>query len=154
MNKKQIEEKTEELLTPLVQAEGLLVYDVEYIKEAGEYFLRCYLDRAEGAVTIEDCVNVNRTLSSKLDEEDYISDSYTLEVSSKGLGRALTKDRHLAQEIGQSIDVKLYKARDGVKLFSGNLKCFDKENLTVETEMQDISFLRKDIASVKLTLEL
>ena len=154
MNKKQIEEKTEELLTPLAEEEKCTVYDVDYVKEAGEYYLRCYLNRVEGAVTIDDCVNISRKLSDCLDTADFITDAYTLEVSSKGLGRALTKDRHLSQEIGNSIDVKLYQPRDGVKLYTGLLRSFDKDNLTIETNTTEITFTRKEIAGVKLTLDI
>ena len=154
MNKKQIEEKTEELLAPLAEHEDCLVYDVDYVKEAGEYFLRCYLTKKEGAVTIDDCVNISRELSKRLDSENFISESYTLEVSSKGLGRALTKDRHLMQEIGRSVDVKLYKAQNGVKVFTGILKSFDSKMLTIEEKETDMTFSRKEIAGVKLTLDL
>ena len=153
MNKRQIEQRAEEMLVPIALENGVAVYDVEYVREAGEYFLRCFIKR-EGGITIDHCVSVNHAMSKALDESDFIEDSYTLEVSSPGLGRALTKDRHLEQEIGSNVDLKLYKAVDGVKVFTGVLKAFDKDTVTIETESGDAVYSRKDIASLKLTLDL
>jgi ribosome maturation factor RimP len=82
------------------KANGVRIYDVEYVKEGSEYFLRAYIDR-DGGVTIGDCENVSRALSDALDGADPIPDAYTLEVSSPGLGRSLTKDRHFSQSIGR-----------------------------------------------------
>ena len=87
------------------------------------------------------------------DEEDFIDDAYTLEVSSPGLGRALTKDRHLEQEIGSDVDVKLYQALDGRKVFRGALTAFDKDTVTIESEGERMDFSRKDIASIKLSVD-
>lgn len=153
MNKKEIERRTEELLSAIAPENGVSVYDVEYVKEAGEYYLRCFISAPDG-VTIDHCVAVNHAMSRALDEADFIADAYTLEVSSPGLGRALTKDRHLAQEIGKDVDVKLYKAIEGKKVFCGRLLAFDKETVTIETEEVRTTFLRKDIAGIKLTLDL
>ena len=86
MKKNEIEKRTEELLLPIAEANGVSIYDVEYVKEAGEWYLRAYIDKPDG-VNINDCVNVNHALSDALDAEDYIEEAYTLEVSSPGLGR-------------------------------------------------------------------
>ena len=153
MNKKQIEQRAEEMLIPIALENGVAVYDVEYVREAGDLFLRCFIKK-EGGVTIDNCVAVNHAMSKALDEADFIEDTYTLEVSSPGLGRRLTKDRHLEQEIGSDVDVKLYQAIDGVKVFTGALKAFDKDTVTIETDGRDAVFSRKDIASLKLTLDL
>ena len=153
MNKRQIEERAEAMIGPIALENGVSVYDVEYVREAGAYFLRCFIDR-EGGVTIDHCVAVNHAMSKALDEADFIADAYTLEVSSPGLGRALTKDRHLEQEIGEQVDVKLYQAKDGVKVFTGSLKAFDRDTVTVETADQTLVFPRKEIASIKLTLDI
>lgn len=153
VNKKQIEQRAEEMLVPIALENGVAVYDVEYVREAGDLFLRCFIQK-EGGVTIDHCVNVNHAMSKALDEADFIEEAYTLEVSSPGLGRRLTKDRHLEQEIGSSVDVKLYQAIDGVKVFTGALKAFDKDTVTIETDGGDLVFSRKDIASLKLTLDL
>ena len=96
---KNIETRTEELLAPIAQADGVEIYDVEYVKEGSDWYLRAYIDK-EGGVNITDCETVSRALSDRLDEEDFIEDAYILEVSSPGLGRALKKDKHLEKSIG------------------------------------------------------
>ena len=93
--RKQTEELVEKLLEPIAEAHGVRIYDVEYVKEGQEYYLRAYIDK-DGGVTIDDCVDVSHDLSDALDAADPISEAYTLEVSSPGLGRTLTKDRHFA----------------------------------------------------------
>ena len=99
------EAKTEEFLQPIVQEYDLEVYDVEFVKEASEWYLRVFIDKPEG-VNIQDCERVSRAMSEILDKEDYIEEAYIFEVSSPGLGRALKKDRHLQKSIGQAVDVK------------------------------------------------
>ena len=117
MSKKETyEAKTEELLVPIVERYQVEVYDVEYVKEAGEWYLRVYIDKPDG-VNINDCENVSRALSDVLDEEDYIEEAYILEVSSPGLGRQLKKDKHLEKSIGKDVVVKTYKAIDKCKEF-------------------------------------
>ena len=152
MNKKQIEQRAEQMLAPIAIENGVAVYDVEYMREAGEYFLRCFIKK-EGGVTIDNCVAVNHAMSKALDEEDFIEEAYTLEVSSPGLGRALTKDRHLEQEIGSDVDVKLYQALAGRKVFKGVLTAFDKDTITIDAAGEHMDFSRKDIASIKLSTD-
>ena len=153
------EARTEQLLTPIAAAHGVEIYDVEYVKEGSDWYLRAYIDRPEG-VTIGDCENVSRALSDALDREDFIPDAYILEVSSPGLGRALKKDRHLQKSIGCEVEVKTYKPIDGQKEFSGILQGFDAETVTVEepaeAEGQDKIthvFKRSDIAVIRLALD-
>lgn len=93
-----IETRTEEVLAPIAEANGVEIYDVEYVKEGSDWYLRAYIDKPEG-VNILDCENVSRALSDKLDEEDFIDDAYILEVSSPGLGRTLKKDKHLERAL-------------------------------------------------------
>lgn len=157
--KETIEQKTEEMLLPIADENGVRIYDVEYVKEGSDYYLRCFIDKDEG-VNINDCENVSRAMSAKLDADDFIEDAYILEVSSPGLGRALKKDRHLLQSIGEEVDVKLYKPLEGTKTkeFTGFLKEFDDTTLTIscpisEEEDEDMIFDRKNIASIKLTLD-
>ncbi|WP_408070685.1 ribosome maturation factor RimP [Butyrivibrio sp. JL13D10] len=150
--REEIERKTEALLTPIAEANEVRIYDVEFVKEAGEWYLRAYIDR-DGGVDINKCVDVSHALSDALDEHDFIEEAYTLEVSSPGLGRALKKDRHFESSIGQDVDVKLYKAQDGTKEFTGKLKSFDADSITIESAEKDITFTRKEISSVKLTLD-
>lgn len=148
----QIEAKAESLLAPIVEPLGINIYDMEYVKEGSDWYLRAYIDKPEG-VNINDCVDVNRAFSDALDEDDFIEDSYILEVSSPGLGRTLKKDRHLQYSIGEEVEVKLYKPIDKVKEFSGVLESFDKEMLTITTKEGPKSFLRSDIAIVRLALD-
>jgi len=150
--KENIEQKTEELLKPIAEANGVSIYDIEYVKEAGEWYLRAFIDKPEG-VNINDCVNVNHALSDALDVDDFIEEAYTLEVSSPGLGRTLKKDRHFANSIGMDVELKLYKPIDGTKEFSGVLKAFDAETVTVTVNDQDKTFIRKEISVIKLALD-
>ena len=153
MSKKETyEARTEELLLPIAQSYGVDIYDVEYVKEGSEYYLRAYIDKAEG-VNINDCENVSRALSDALDKEDFIPDAYILEVSSPGLGRTLKKDRHFEKCLGQDVEVKLFKAMDGSKEFEGALKSFDSENIIIEAEGKEQTFLRSNIAIIRLALD-
>lgn len=146
------ETRTEALLQPIVAACGVEIYDVEYVKEGSDYYLRAYIDKPEG-VSIVDCENVSRALSDALDREDFIPDAYILEVSSPGLGRTLKKDRHLANSIGRDVEIKLYKPLDGTKEYAGALKAFDEKNIVITGENGDRSFARNDIAVVRLALD-
>ncbi len=146
------EVKAESLLGPIIEKVGVSVYDVEYVKEGSDWYLRVYIDKPEG-VNINDCVEVNRAFSDVLDEEDFIEESYILEVSSPGLGRTLKKDRHLQYSIGEEVELKTFKPIDKVKEFSGVLKAFDSENLTIESEEGERTFKRSDIAVIRLALD-
>ena len=157
MAKKDVyEERAEALLEPIVQANGCEIYDVEYVKEGSEWYLRAYIDKPEG-VGIVDCENVSRAFSERLDEEDFIPDAYILEVSSPGLGRALKKDRHLEKSLGEEVEVKTYKPVDRQKEFVGILKAYDKDTVTIEMEessgKKDMVFAKSDIAIIRLTLD-
>lgn len=146
------EAKTEELLLPIVEANGVEIYDVEYVKEGSDFYLRAYIDKPEG-VNIIDCENVSRALSDALDKADFIPDAYILEVSSPGLGRTLKKDKHLQKSIGQEVEIKLFKAIDKCKEFSGVLESFDAESLTIAEGDTTRSFARADIALIRLALD-
>ena len=129
------EERTEAIAAPIAEGFGIYVYDVEYVREGEEYYLNVYIDK-EGGVTIGDCENVSRLLSDALDAEDFITDPYTLIVSSPGLGRALTKDRHLRQSIGQEVEIHLYRPdpETGEKDLAGELAGFDDEGIVILAE--------------------
>lgn len=146
------ESHTVTLLTPIAERFGCEIYDVEYVKEGSEWYLRCYIDKP-GGVNIGDCENVSRALSDKLDEEDFIAGAYTLEVSSPGLGRALKKDQHLKKSIGETVELKTYRPIDKRKEFSGVLKSFDKETVTIGTEEEELVFQRSDVALIRLALD-
>ncbi len=147
------EAKTEKLLLPIAEANGVSVYDVEYVKEGSDYYLRAYIDKS-GGVNIQDCENVSRALSDRLDEADFIPEAYILEVSSPGLGRALKKDKHLQASLGEEVEIKLFKPLEKCKEFAGILEGFDAESLTLRAGDTPITFRRQDIALVKLALKL
>ena len=153
MSKKETyEARTEELLLPIAQKHDVSIYDVEYVKEGSDFYLRAFIDKPEG-VNINDCENVSRELSDVLDKEDFIADSYILEVSSPGLGRTLKKDRHLTKSIGQDVEIKLYKPVDKVKEFEGTLLSFNDKEITIDMDGEEKSFLRSDIAVIKLAID-
>ena len=146
------ETRTEELLLPIAEANGVSIYDVEYVKEGSDYYLRAYIDKPEG-VNIQDCENVSRALSDELDRVDFIPDAYILEVSSPGLGRTLKKDKHLQAAIGEEVEVKLYKPLDNCKEFSGILESFDGDTVVILEGDCPRSFQRTDIALIRLALD-
>lgn len=133
------------LAAPVVQAQGCTLWDVEYVREGGEWFLRLYLDK-EGGVSIQDCEAVSRPVSELLDEADPIEGSYTFEVSSAGLERALKKPEHFAACMGQTVDVKLYRPVEGSKERTGTLEGYADGAVTVNGE----TFEKKDVAAVRL----
>lgn len=146
------EAKTEALLKPIAEANGVSIYDVEYVKEGSDYYLRAFIDKQQG-VNIKDCENVSRALSDALDREDFIPDSYILEVSSPGLGRTLKKDKHLQASIGQEVEIRLFKPIDKCREFSGELTGFDRDSVTIFQEEGPRSFRRSDIALIRLALD-
>ncbi len=147
------ERKTEQLLEPILTENHFELYDVEYVKEGGNWYLRAYIDKENG-ITVDDCVVVSRTLSDLLDKHDFISDSYVLEVSSPGLGRQLKKDKHFEKSIGEEVEVRLYKAVNKKKEFVGLLKAFDQTLITLEFEDGTVMEIpRADIAAVRLTFD-
>lgn len=145
------EARTEKLLLPLVERLGLELVDVEYVKEGSDYFLRAYIDK-EGGVTIDDCEAVSRPLSDLLDEVDFIPDAYILEVSSPGLGRQLKKEKDFIRSIGKEVDVKLYKAVEKRKEFSGVLLENDSDAIVIDEDGKELKFMKKDISLVRLTV--
>ena len=149
---KTYETRTEEILIPIVADAGVEIYDVEYVKEGSDWYLRVYIDKPEG-VNINDCEVVNRALSAKMDELDFIDDAYILQVSSPGLGRSLKKERHFEKSIGQEVEVKTYKAIDKEKQFVGILQSYEDGVITIETEKKEMKFEKADVASVRLTFD-
>ncbi len=151
--KEEYEEKTWELLRPILEELGLSAVDVEFVKEGGEYYLRCYIDK-EGGVGINDCEAVSRRLDPALDREDFIAEGYTLEVSSPGLGRPLRRPRDFEYAAGRRIELRTYRAVDKKKEFTGTLLAWDKDTVTIRTEKGDETFSRKDLSLIRLALDL
>ena len=151
--REQYEAKTEAFLLPLMEEYRFELVDVEYVKEAGNWYLRAYIDK-EGGFTVDDCETVSRRLSDWLDKEDFIEDSYILEVSSPGLGRPLKKEKDFVRNKGKEVDIKLYKAIDRQKDFTGILTDFDKDTVTITMgDGETVVFDKADIAFIRLSFD-
>ena len=147
------EAKTEAFLKPLMDQYHFELVDVEYVKEGSNWYLRAYIDK-EGGIAVDDCETVSRRLSDWLDEEDFIEDSYILEVSSPGLGRPLKKEKDFVRSVGKQVDIRLYRQRDKQKDFTGILVSYDKDSVTIESEDgKELVFERSDIAFIRLAFD-
>jgi len=147
------EQKTEEILIPLVEAHNFELVDVEYVKEGGTWYLRAYIDKP-GGITVDDCEIISRALSEALDETDFINEAYILEVSSPGLGRPLKKERDFARSLGEEVELHTYRAINKQKIFFGILSAYDKDNITIELEGESkLIFPRTDVALIKLAFD-
>lgn len=144
-----IEEKVESLIKDKIEHIGYELYDVEYVKEGKDYYLRIFIDSPNG-IDLNDCEKVNNEINDLLDEADYIKEAYFLEVSSPGVERVLKKDKHLEANIGTEVNVKLFKKDDsGKKEYKGILKDFDKEKIILKVEGKNIDIERKNISQIK-----
>ena len=145
---------TARLAAPIVEEQGCSLWDVEYVKEAGTWYLRVLIDK-EGGVDILDCENISRTLSDLLDEADPIEGSYTLEVGSAGAERVLKRPADFQRYLNSPVLVKLYRAREGRKEFAGYLKGYDEAtgDVTVTVGSQDLVFPKKETALIRLRVE-
>lgn len=151
--REEYEQKTEKLLMPIMEANGFELVDVEYVKEAGNWYLRAYIDKP-GGITVDDCEVVNRELGDLLDRDDFIDDSYILEVSSPGLGRPLKKERDFIRSKGEEVEIRTYRMVDRQKEFRGVLKAWDKDTVTIEYEDgQEQVFERDNIALIRLAFD-
>ena len=140
-----------ELAKPIVEERGCILWDVEYVKEGGQWFLRVYIDKAEG-VSIDDCEAVSRAIDPVLDEKDPIAESYTFEVSSAGLDRQLKKPEHFAQFIGEEAEVRLYRPIDGAKQYTGTLLAYSNGDVTLRVNGEEKVFIKEQVAAVRLSL--
>ena len=139
------------LTEPIVRENGCTLWDVEYVKEAGSWYLRLYIDK-EGGVSIDDCERISRAVDPLLDEKDPIPDSYIFEVSSAGAERVLKRPSDFEQFMGSLIEVKLYRARDGLKEYVGNLVGYNGGNVAIEAGGKKIEFEKNEIANVRLRI--
>lgn len=146
------EQKAEALITPILESNGFELVDMEYVKEGSNWYLRAYIDK-EGGIAVDDCEVISRILSDWLDQTDFIEDSYILEVSSPGLGRPLKKERDFERSLGEEVEIRLYKALNKQKEFTGILKAYDKETVTIETAEGELVFNRPDIALIRLAFD-
>ena len=147
--REEYEKQTEELLEPIVAEQGFELVDVEYVKEAGNWYLRAYIDKP-GGITVDDCEVVSRRFSDILDEKDYIEDSYIFEVSSPGLGRPLKKEKDFIRSVGQEVEIRTYRAINRQKEFVGILKEFDQNTVTISYEDDSTqTFEKSEIALIR-----
>ena len=147
------EQKTEEILLPIVEEYGFELVDVEYVKEAGTWYLRAYIDK-EGGFTVDDCEMVSRRLGDWLDKEDFIDESYILEVSSPGLGRPLKKEKDYIRSMGKEVEIRTYRAINREKEFYGILSAYDENTVTIKTEDgTEMTFEKSDIALIRLAFD-
>lgn len=143
-----IEEKVETLLASKITTLGYDLYDVEYAKEGKDYFLRIYIDKADG-IDLNDCEKVSNEINSMLDEADYIKEQYFLEVSSAGIERVLRKDKHFEANLDKLVEIKLFTQIDKKKQYEGILKEYSKDMIKIETDGEAIEIPRTNIAQVK-----
>ena len=144
-----ITDKVTELARPVVEEEGCSLWDVEYVREAGSWFLRVFIDK-EGGVDIMDCERISRRLDPILDEADPIPDSYTFEVGSAGIERELKRPSDFEQFMGHEVEVRLYQAVDGSKVFVGKLIGYENGNVSIEVGKASMRFMKSQVALVKL----
>ena len=151
--REEYEKRVEAYLMPVMEKNQFELVDVEYVKEAGIWYLRAYIDK-EGGFTVDDCELVSRQLGEWLDREDFIDDSYILEVSSPGLGRPLKKEKDFKRSLGEQVEVRLYRAVGRHEEFTGALAAYDEDTVTLRFEDgTETSFEKKDIALIRLAFD-
>lgn len=150
--REEYEQKAEALLTPIVDANGFELVDVEYVKEAGEWYLRGYIDKP-GGITVNDCETVSRAFSDRLDEADFIADSYIMEISSPGLDRPLKKEKDYVRSMGKLVEIRTYRPIEKQKEFCGILTAYDSNSVTIEEDGTPRVFEKKEIALIRLAIE-
>ena len=138
--REEYESRTEAFLLPVLAEHNFELWDVEYVKEAGTWYLRAYIDK-EGGIAVDDCEVISRILSDWLDQTDFIEDSYIL------------KERDFERSLGEEVEIRLYKALNKQKEFTGILKAYDKETVTIETAEGELVFNRPDIALIRLAFD-
>ncbi len=151
--REQYEQRTEELMLPVLEELHFELVDVEYVKEGGTWYLRAYIDK-EGGITVDDCEAVSRRISDLLDEEDFIKDSYIFEVSSPGLGRPLKKEKDYRRSMGKELEIRTYRPINREKEFYGILTAYDADTVTIETEDgTPLTFQKGEIALIRLAFD-
>lgn len=142
--------RVEEIIKPFAEELGYDIWDVKYVKEGSDWYLRIFIDK-DGGIDINDCVDFTHAVSKPLDEADPISQSYMLEVSSPGVERELTRDEHFEKFVGDKVMVRLIRALDGVRDFNGTLTKYENKELTVKLQDDsEVTFNKKDTSYVKL----
>ena len=151
--REEYEQKTEAILQPIVDRYGFELVDVEYVKEGSNWYLRAYIDK-DGGIFVNDCELVHRELSDILDEQDFVEDSYILEVSSPGLLRPLKKEKDFKRSLSKEVEIRTFKKIDKRKEFRGVLKAYDDKTVTIiEDNDEELKLDRKDIALIHLAFD-
>ena len=150
--REEYEARVEAFLMPIMEENQYELVDVEYVKEAGNWYLRGYIDKP-GGITVNDCEAVSRIFSDKLDEDDFIEDSYIMEISSPGLDRPLKKEKDFARSIGKEVEIRTYRPIEKQKEFYGVLTAYDSNSVTVDEEGTPRTFEKKDIALIRLAID-
>ena len=150
--REEYEQKTEAILTPIVESRGFELVDVEYVKEAGTWYLRGYIDMP-GGITVYDCEDISRAFSDILDEQDFIEDSYIMEISSPGLDRPLKKEKDFKRSLGKLVEIRTYRPIEKQKEFCGILNAYDSNSVTIDEDGTERTFDKKDIALIRLAIE-
>ena len=143
-------ERVYELIKDAVEAEGVRLWDVRFLREGASWYLRVFIDKPEG-ISIDDCTNVSHAIDPIIDEADPIDVSYYLEVCSPGIERELTRSRHYEESLGKQVRLKLYRAYDGKKEITGTLEDVTEENVTLVTEGNALTVERKNISKANLS---
>lgn len=147
--REEYEAKAAALLLPIVESMSFELVDVEYVKEAGTWYLRGFIDKP-GGITVNDCEAVSRIFSDRLDEQDFIEDSYVMEISSPGLDRPLRKEKDFIRNMGKPVEIRTYRPVDKQKEFCGTLTAYDETQITIQEEDGGLrSFERKEIALIR-----
>ncbi len=151
--KEDYEAKAEAMLLPIVESKGFELVDVEYVKEAGIWYLRGYIDKP-GGITVNDCEEVSREFSDRLDEDDFIEESYIMEISSPGRDRPRKREKDYVRSMGKLVEIRTYRPIEKQKEFEGILHAYDDNTVTIlEDEETTRTFEKKDIALIRLAIE-
>ena len=151
--REEYESRTEAFLLPVLAEHNFGLWDVEYVKEGGTWYLRAYIDK-EGGITVNDCEAVAREMNEILDKEDFVEDSYVFEVSSPGLGRPLKKEKDYVRSMGKEVEIRTYRAINREKEFYGILSAYDENTVTIKTEDEtEMTFEKSDIALIRLAFD-
>lgn len=144
-----IEDRVEALVTKPIENLGYQLYDVQYAKEGKDYFLRIFIEKPNGQISLEDCEKVNNEIEEMLDTADYIKEQYFLEVSSTGVEKIIRKEKHLNDNVDEYITVNLFKPVNNSKEFIGILKKYDNDNIYIDVNDEIIELERKNISLIK-----
>ncbi|NLH00402.1 MAG: ribosome maturation factor RimP [Clostridiales bacterium] len=150
MNK--VVETVTEFARPIVEQNGCELWDVEYVSEGGQWYLRIYIDKS-GGVSIDDCEKISRAVDPILDEKDPIENSYIFEVSSAGLERHLKRPAHFLRCMGENVEVRLYKPFEGSKIYIGTLSGYDNGDITIDCSGKAMFFKKEQVANVRLRMD-